>query len=50
MLEIVVTYLYMQYQEKLVNQTSENDRKLSFRPDFGMFSSEFGPKKFFSGF
>ena len=45
MLYIAASYHYMQFQGKLINQTLENGKKTSFRPDFGPF----GPN-FFCGF
>ena len=50
MLEIVPSYHYMIFQEKLMNQTWENGKKLSFGPNFGTFSPNLGPKNFFHGF
>ena len=47
MLEIVASYHCMQYQEKLINQTWENDNKASFAPDFGLFGTNLGPKNVF---
>ena len=44
MLEIVASYPCMQFQEKLMNETRENSKKSSFRPDFGQ---NLGPKNFF---
>ena len=35
MLGIVPSYHCMQLQGKLINQTSENDKKPNFGPDFG---------------
>ena len=43
MLDIVASYHCMQLQGKLKNQTRENGKKTSFRPDFGPF----GPKLLF---
>ena len=40
----------MQLLGKLMKQTWENDKKPSFRPDFGPFSPNLGPKDFFRGF
>ena len=37
----------MQFQEKLMNQTWDNGKKPSFRPDFGPFSPNLGPINFF---
>ena len=47
MLEIVASYHFLQFQEKLKNQTWENGKKSSFRSDFG---PNLGPKFFFMGF
>ena len=41
-LEIVGSYYCMQFQGKLMNQTLENGKKTSFRPDFGPFSANSG--------
>ena len=40
----------MQFQEKLMSQTWENDKKLSFGTDFDLFGPNLGPKIFFDGF
>ena len=48
MLEIVARYHCMQFQGKQMNQTRENDKKLSFRPDFGAFIQNLGCQNFFS--
>ena len=32
----------MQFQEKLMNQTRENDKKPSFKSDFGPFGTNSG--------
>ena len=45
MLYIVGNYHCMQFQGKIMIETSENDKKPSFGPDFGPF----GPQNFFSG-
>ena len=50
MLEIVANYHCMLFQGKLMNQTWENGKKPSFRPDFETFWRNFGPQKFFSWF
>ena len=50
MLEIVASYNCIQFQEKLMNQTWENGKKPSFKPDFGPFGPNLGPKTFFRGF
>ena len=50
MLDINVSYLCMQFQGKLMNQTWENDRKPSFGPEFGPFWPKFGPQKNVCGF
>ena len=33
-----------------MNQTWENDKKPSFKPDFGLFAQNLGPKIFFVDF
>ena len=48
MLDIVGSYQCMQFQGTLINQSSENDKKPSFRPDFGPFGKHLGPKNCFS--
>ena len=40
----------MQFKEKLMNQTWENDKRLSFRPDFGPFGPNLDPQIFFREF
>ena len=40
----------MQIKEKLMNQTRENDEKLSIGPNFGPFGPTFCPLSFFRGF
>ena len=47
MLRIVASYHCIQFQVKLMNQTWENDNKPSFRPNFGPFGTNLGPKIFF---
>ena len=42
MLYIVASYHCMQFQGKLMNQTCENGKKPSFRPNFGPFWLKFG--------
>ena len=39
---------YMQFQEKLMNQTSENDKNSSFRHNFSPFGPNSGSQIFFS--
>ena len=46
MLDIVASYHYIQFQEKLMNKTWENGKKPSFGNDF----APFGPKIFFMNF
>ena len=36
MLDIVASYHCMKFQEKVMNQTCENDKKPSFGPKFGL--------------
>ena len=48
MLDIVANYHCMQFQGKLMNQTSENVQKLSFGPDFDPFGTNSGCQIFFS--
>ena len=48
MLDIVASYLCMQYQEKLMNQTRENGKKPNSGPDFGPFGPNSGCQIFFS--
>ena len=50
MLDIVKSYHCMQFQEKLMNQTWENDKKKSFGPDFSPFGTNLDPQKLFCGF
>ena len=38
----------MQFKRKLMNQTCENGKKLSFKPNFGPFGPNFSPPKSFS--
>ena len=40
----------MQFQGKLMNQTSENGKNPSFGPDFGPFGQNMGAKKCFVDF
>ena len=40
----------MQFKEKPVNKTWQNNKKSNFGPDFGLFDTNFGPKNFFRGF
>ena len=47
MLDIVANYHCMQFQGKLMNQTSENVQKLSFGPDFDPFGTNSGYQIFF---
>ena len=47
MLDIVANYHCMQFQGKLMNQTSENVQKLSFGPDFDPFGTNSGCQIFF---
>ena len=49
MLYIVVSYHCMQFQGKLMNQTSKNGKKTSFGHNFGTFGPNLGPKNFFHG-
>ena len=49
-LDIVASYHCMQFQEKLMNQTLENHKKPSFRPNFGHFGPNLGTKNFFVHF
>ena len=46
----VQSYKPMPFPGKLMNQTSKNDKKPSFWPDFGPFWWHLGSKKFFCGF
>ena len=50
MLEIVASYNCVQSQEKLMNETGENGKKPSFKPDFGPLWPKFGSKIFFVDF
>ena len=50
MLDIVPSYHYMQFKEKLMNQTWENGKKTNFRPDLGFFGPNLGPQFFFMQF
>ena len=47
MLGIVPSYHCMQLQGKLINQTSENDKKPNFGPDFGPLGSNSDCQFFF---
>ena len=47
MLEIVASYNFMQFQGKLMNQTWENSKKLSFESDFGLFGPNLGRQFYF---
>ena len=47
MLDIVVSYQYMQYQEKLMIQIQENCKKLQFGPDLGLLDPKSGRGIFF---
>ena len=49
-LDIAPSYHSMPCKGKLMNQTSENCEKFSFRPDFGLSGSNLGPKKIFLAF
>ena len=40
----------MQFKEKIVNQTWENDKKPNFKPDFGLFGLNLGLQLFFREF
>ena len=40
----------MQFKEKLINQTRENDKKLNFGLHFGLFGPNLGPQTFFHEF
>ena len=50
MLDIVTSYHFIQFQGKLMNQTSENGQKPSISTNFGPFWPRFGLKFFFVGF
>ena len=50
MLDIVANYHCVQFQGKLMNQTSENGKKPSFEPNFGPSDPNLGPKFFFREF
>ena len=43
MLDINASYHLMQFQEKLMNQTWENNWNPSFGSNFGPFFPKFGP-------
>ena len=47
MLDIVASYCCMQFQGKLTNQTWENSKKPSSKPDFGLFLAQILSPKFF---
>ena len=47
MLDIVVSYQYMQYQEKLMIQIQENCKKPQFGPDLGLLDPKSGRGFFF---
>ena len=46
MLELVARFYCMQFQENLMNETRENGKKSSFKPDFGSSGSNLGPTFF----
>ena len=50
MLHIVASYHCMQFQRKLMNWTWENDKKPSFKPNFGPFGQNLDPKMLFVDF
>ena len=50
MLYILASYHCMQFQGKLINKISENDKKPNFGPDFGSFGTKLGPQNFFVDF
>ena len=50
MLSVVAIYHCMQFPRKLMNETWKNDKKSSFRSDFGLFGADLGPKRIFYGF
>ena len=50
MLSFVAIYHCMQFPRKLMNETWKNDKKSSFRSDFGLFGADLGPKRIFYGF
>ena len=50
MLYIFPNYHCMQFHGKRTNQTKESGKKPSFRPDFGPFEPNLGPKTFFIDF
>ena len=47
MLDIVISYRCMQFQEKLMNQTWKNGKKTFFGPNFGPFGTNLGRQCFF---
>ena len=47
MLDIVASYCCKQFQGKLTNQTWENSKKPSSKPDFGLFLAQILSPKFF---
>ena len=53
MLDIAVSYHYIQFQGQLTNQTQENGKKTNFGPNLGSFDQNFPPpppqKKLFFG-
>ena len=50
MLYIVASYHCMKFQEKLMNQTWENDKKPHSGLDYGPFAENLGAEIFFRGF
>ena len=50
MLYSLASYHCMQFQGKLINKISENDKKPNFGPDFGSFGIKLGPQNFFVDF
>ena len=46
-LDIVPSYHLRHFTETVINQTSENDKKTNFGPDFGLFWAAFGLPNFF---
>ena len=52
MLDIAVSYHYIQFQGQLTNQTQENGKKTNFGPNLGSFDQNLPPphqKKLFFG-
>ena len=50
MLSVVPSYYAMQFKVKLMKKALENVKKPNLGPDFGLFTPNLGPPKFFLEF